>query len=138
MTRRTPLLFAVTLLLGSAQSCPSDPCKEGGRNGQSFYAVVLVLIDSASRQMICDAEVLAVDGEFSVKILADVYQVSNPRTGSVDACFYYTGSDRPGTYLITVTHPRYQTWTGTIVAPPMECSVETQNVSVTLTPRRLQ
>lgn len=114
------------LLLGAL----SSGCCTGG-SAQSIAAVELILLDPITGGNVCDAVVVADNGATTERIEADVYQ-TEPKTGIPSYCSYLMGWDSPGTYLITITHSRFNQRSETVVAPAIGCSVSTQHVTLTL------
>lgn len=112
------------VLTGAALGCDvtgPDACPTDARPALS----VKVLDAQTGAPLADSATVIARDGEYEETLReCDL---------TITRCGAY---ERPGTYAVVVSHPRYQLWIrDRVVAGEGSCNVQTQNLTAELQPR---
>jgi hypothetical protein len=104
------------MLLAGMPSCRT--CTD-----ESLAAINVIVVDEATGERICDAEVTVTDGSFS-------------ETLYYSGCGHHGGAwERPGTYRVTVSHSDYFPKTiENVRVTKDECDVNPQNLTVALSP----
>lgn len=120
MTRLIGLLVVLGAVLGTACDDPVM-CTQ---NIQSSLEISVV--DSQTGTEICDATLTVRDGDFVFEGTRDCS--SNPEHP------WRVGSERPGTYEITATHPNYVSQSTVATVTKNECHVNTMAVTLELEP----
>ncbi len=96
-----PSFVGSLVLMAAAAGCtgPALPDEPKVCTAVAVQALNVTVLDAASRQRICDATVVAVDGAFLATLRS---------FGAEADCFYAGPTERAGVYEVRVSKPGYQ------------------------------
>ncbi len=110
-----PTLLAVLPNCSSSKSCDAS----------LHYSINVTVRDEATGERICNASVVAQDGQFQEAL----------QCSAATDCTCFGVGERLGTYEVTVSAPGYQTAKKTVVVDDSdECHVTRENVEFKLAP----
>lgn len=108
-------LLAAVALSGTPALISCSSC-----TAQDVPAFLVQVKDARTGQAICDAEVVAHDGAFTVK--------------NVEGCLHYGPGERPGHYIAHVARDGYVPQDTQLLVLANSCHVNAQQVTVNLEP----
>ena len=121
-----PSLVGSLVLLAAVAGCTGPELPGGPRvcTAVAVQALNVTILDATSRQRICDATVVAVDGSFLATL---------PSFGSEADCVYAGPTERPGVYEVRVSKPGYAPATvSNVRVAEDECHVIPVPLTITL------
>ena len=108
--------WVVMVAMMPTAGCRTTSCKEYAA------AALTVRVHAADGSAICDADVVATDGDDVIAL--------EPFPGT--DCGYHGAWERPGTYLITATHDGKTATSDRVKVTPGACHVKGKKVDLTL------